>query len=334
MKKVLSFLVPGLFALLLGIAALLNGIHDRGVPPPHSRAEGKVEMAALRELLAGGRSALVAWNSNRDGNHDIFLLRLPEMEKVRLTRHPNVDTYPRISPDGDQIVFARSQDEQCSHRDKVPWDVYVLDIEAGTEKLLARNANHPTWSTDGERVFFLRNGDTVVAHEVETGEELVLFRSGEGGIPAGARLQYPDFNEEKNELAVTVRGELRMTAIFGLDGSFEKVGDGCTLTWAPGNSYLYLVGHGSRRQNVFYRFDRQTAESSKWLDLPGDHSHEYFPRVSNCGDYLVFAASTGGHELDIEDYEVFLWKIGTPWERALRLTHDLGNDSWPDIHLL
>ena len=45
----------------------------------------------------------------------------------------------------------------------------------------------------------------------------------------------------------------------------------------------------------------------------------------------MFAASDGAHEPDIEDYEIFIWKIDTPGNEALRLTFNRGNDSWPDI---
>jgi hypothetical protein len=67
------------------------------------------------------------------------------------------------------------------------------------------------------------------------------------------------------------------------------------------------------------------------LDLPGDYSHEYFPRVSNDGRFLIFAASAEGHEHDRADYEIYLWEIGSPASEALRLTYHGGNDQWPDI---
>ena len=47
--------------------------------------------------------------------------------------------------------------------------------------------------------------------------------------------------------------------------------------------------------------------------------------------YTVFAASAGGHEHDVEDYEIFLWEIGTPPETAARLTWHTANDNWPDL---
>ncbi len=105
------------------------------------------------------------------------------------------------------------------------------------------------------------------------------------------------------------------------------------MTWAPDNFILHLIGHGGKQQNVFYRYNRESGKSSKWLDLPGDFSHEYFPKMSDDGRYLIFGASTGGYEHDIADYEIFLWQIGTAGEDATRVTFHAGNDCWPDIYI-
>ena len=69
------------------------------------------------------------------------------------------------------------------------------------------------------------------------------------------------------------------------------------------------------------------------MDLPGSYSHEYFPRVSSDGRWLVWGAAARGHEHDRADYEVFVWQIGQPVNEVVRLTHHPGNDQWPDIHV-
>ena len=69
------------------------------------------------------------------------------------------------------------------------------------------------------------------------------------------------------------------------------------------------------------------------MDLPQDFSHEYFPKLSNDGKWLVWGASQGDHEHDLADYEIFLWKLGRPWEEAVRITYNPANDRWPDIYV-
>jgi hypothetical protein len=74
-------------------------------------------------------------------------------------------------------------------------------------------------------------------------------------------------------------------------------------------------------------------ERTLWLDLPGPYSHEYVPKVSNDVRWLVLGACATGHEHDTADYEIFLWKIGSAPEAAVRLTHHTGNDCWPDVFI-
>ena len=276
----------------------------------------------------------VVWSSNRSGNHDLWLRRLPDGALRQLTTHPHTEYYPRVSPDGRRVVFARSQQPWVSQRNKLPWDVVLLDLDTGRERLLAKNGNVPTWSADGTRVYFLRNANQLVELEVASGREAVVWESGRNlGVRASVQLETPSFAPRGGAVAVTFRGGRRATAVIDPDGAIRVVGDGCQLTWSPDGSYLFHVDHGGRQQNAIYRTDPATLKPELWFDAPGEFSHEYFPRVANTGDWLVYGASTGGHEHDTADYEIFLWPIGRPAAEAIRLTHHTGNDCWPDIFL-
>jgi len=291
------------------------------------------ETAQLRSLTKDLRGFIV-WSSNRFGNHDLVMLSLPDLKLSRLTTHPHVDTFPRISPDGRSIVFCRSQTEWVSQRNPLPWDVYLLDRTTGEERLLARNANTPTWSEDGRHVTFQQNGDTFVKHNLDSGKERVLFAAGQGAVPAGVSLQTPSFSTATKAMAVTLRGATRATAVFFEDGSALHVGGGCQLAWTRQPGTLCYVDGGGRGKNMVYAYDRASEERRPWLDLAGELSHEYFPMMSNDGRYLVLGASRGGrkgHEHDTADYEIFLWRIGDAAERAARVTFHSGNDCWPDM---
>ncbi len=44
-------------------------------------------------------------------------------------------------------------------------------------------------------------------------------------------------------------------------------------------------------------------------------------------------ATDKGHDHDIYDYELYIWKIGSPVNEVTRITYHTGNDRWPDIWL-
>lgn len=105
----------------------------------------------------GNLRARVVWSSSRTGNHEIYLMTLPEMLTYRLTNNDRVDYFPRFSADGEQVVFARSQHPWVSEREIAPWDIFLLTPADGTERLLARDANYPQW-VDSHHISFLRQG--------------------------------------------------------------------------------------------------------------------------------------------------------------------------------
>ena len=96
-------------------------------------------MARLGARLDG----LIAWSSNRSGNHELYLLDLRARRLRQLTNHPHVDFYARFSPDGRRIVFVLSQRPWVCFRDPTAWDVYVIGVDGGDERRLARNGYSP-----------------------------------------------------------------------------------------------------------------------------------------------------------------------------------------------
>lgn len=308
----------------------MDGTDLFGHEPLHADAV-KESRRRLSRILGGRRAALV-WSTNRFGNHEIVLLRLPEFSLQRLTSHPHPDTCPRFSPDGRSVVFARGQKQQVSQRDNRAWDLFIVEVDSGREALLTRNGNAPGWSPDGKKVFFQKNADQVVELDRSTGRRKLLFSRGSGPVPDGVILGTPSVDTQGVRAAVTLRGRERMTAVIE-QNRLVRLGGGCQAAWGPGDKYLYLVGDGGRLGNTIYRIDRAGGEWKEWLDLAEPFSHEYFPRVSNDGNYLVLGGSTGGHEHDIADYEIFLWEIGSPPEDAVRVSFNTANDCWPDLYV-
>lgn len=289
------------------------------------------QVAAIRQGL-GQLKGAVAWSSSRSGNHEIYLMRLPELTITQLTKNGFVDFYPRFSPDGQRLVFARSQKPWVSERHYDPWDVYLLDLATGQERLVARNANFPMWAGP-QRIVFIR-GRLVVLKNLKTDREKVILDG--TADPVDAEISTPELSPvNPTLLAFTGRGS--MNGVFVADlakKSFIKIARGaCELTWFPDGRRLAWIGGGGRGKTRVMVSQLNPVKARQLIDLPGSFSHEYFPRVSPDGRWLVWAASARGHEHDIADYEIFLWRMDRPPAEALRLTFNKANDRWPDIFI-
>jgi Tol biopolymer transport system component len=308
-------------------------LYYRIVPPKeHGHSIGDAEAAALAEA-AHRFPGRIVWSSNRSGNHEIYLADLRGKRPVvsKLTDDPHVDSFPRFSPDASQIVFNRSRVPWVSDRDPEPWDVWLMDANGAHQRRIAERGFHAAFTPDGRSVVFTRGGQ-VVRHDVRDGREEVML---EAEKTLGGAGYEPDLRDHR--LSVTIRGAL--TGAFGVyDLEARRFvafpGDSCQIAWWPGQErVIWIEGHkGNGGTRVAWGPpDGKRVETL--IDLPGRFSHEYFPRISRDGAWLAWAASAGDHEPGRADYEIFLWKLGEPPDRALRLTYHTGNDQWPDLTL-
>lgn len=291
-----------------------------------------VDTEAARPAWAADLQGFIVWSSNRDGNHDIFRMALPEGTVMPLTRHPHTEYYPRISPDGARLLFCRSQIPWVSQRNKVPWDLYLLDLASGKETLIATNANVPAWINDRE-ILFQFNGTEVRKRDLVSGEETRLLYPGLGDIPENLTLDTPSYNPHTGEIGLSIRPVRQTSALADREGRLRPFGHGCQVNWTPDYTTLYYVDHLPGKDNAFFRVDPRSFERTLWFNHASPFNHEYFPRVTPDEAYLVFGASAGGHEHDAADYEIFLWKVGSPMDQTFRITWHTGNDCWPDIWL-
>jgi Tol biopolymer transport system component len=219
-------------------------------------------------------------------------------------------------------------------RDPTAWDVYVMNADGTGERLLARGGYSPQWAPGGDAIIFLR-GDQVTRLDLAAGRESVLV-DGPTTEGIGGGMETPELAPDGTRLAVTVRSR-QYGGVAVMDLGSRAVtrlspGQACQITWVPrSDALLWMETQGNGGTRIMSGGPGRPR--GVFMDLPGAYSHEYFPRVSNDGRWLVWGAAASGHEHDRADYEIFVWQIGHPVSEAVRLTHHPGNDQWPDIYV-
>ena len=91
--------------------------------------------------------SLLLFDSDRSGNMDLWALRLKAGELRQLTRHPEPDWDPRLSPDGNEVAF-------YSFRDGLR-NVWVVPFAGGAPlQLTSDEGSIPSWAPDGQTVVY------------------------------------------------------------------------------------------------------------------------------------------------------------------------------------
>lgn len=132
---------------------------------------------------------MLAFQSTRDDERDIFIKVMPAGDAVNLSQHVEQDLVPSWSPNGKYIVFYSSRDVPWSGTGPISGHLYVMRVQGS---VLGRIQTEPlasptmiAWSPDSSMLFYARYGagkEGIYSLDLKTGQETALLRL-EGKYP-------------------------------------------------------------------------------------------------------------------------------------------------------
>lgn len=125
----------------------------------------------------------IAVAHSKDGNYEIYKIKVDGTQQVRLTNNYYTDQYPRWSPKGDKIAFVSTRG---GHQ-----DIYVMNADGTGEKKLSE-ASHigddetPAWAWDGTEIVYAAKRGTHIELKivnVNTGQIKQITNGGLNILP-------------------------------------------------------------------------------------------------------------------------------------------------------
>ncbi len=119
-------------------------------------------LPAILLLLISGcskeaeNSGLIAFQSNRDGNFEIYVMNMDGSGQRRITNSPSNDISPSLSPDDTAIVFASDRSGN--------WEIYSVRTSGGEPRALTGGLGSnsaPCWAMEGTKILFVSTRDAV-----------------------------------------------------------------------------------------------------------------------------------------------------------------------------
>jgi Tol biopolymer transport system component len=101
-----------------------------------------------------GLNGKIAFQSNRDGNFEIYSMNADGSDQTRLTTNAAEDVNAAWSPDGTKIAFQSNRDGNA--------EIYVMSADGMNQTRLTTNSAedlNPAWSPDGTKLAFQSNRD-------------------------------------------------------------------------------------------------------------------------------------------------------------------------------
>ena len=209
----------------------------------------------------------IAFNSNRDGNWEVYVMNADGSGVTRLTENDVVDGSPTWSPDGTRIAFDSTRDGD--------WDIYVMNADgSGVTRLTDNDAYDlsPVWSPDGRRMAFQSqrdgNWEIYVMNAAGSGVTRLTYNSAQDGSPAwspdGRRIAFSSGRDGKREIYVMdAAGVTRLTVRDAHDVGPAWSPDGRRIAFTSkrdGNLEIYVMNaDGSGVTRLTYNDARDLA---------------------------------------------------------------------------
>jgi TolB protein len=179
----------------------------------------------------------ISYNSDINGNRDIFLLNPATGENREVITDPSHDKVGTWSPDGKFLAFESNRGSTNYYQ------IYLYNNDQGNITRLTELAEcsnwAPTWSPDGKRIVFYSNcendrRDIYLMNRDGSGRRKLTSGSGEN--------KFPVFSPNGNSIAFTsTRNSREQILLMNVDGNNQRIiADGCSATFSPDGNSLWF----------------------------------------------------------------------------------------------
>lgn len=127
------------------------------------------------DLLAASNSNRIAFDSQRSGNLNIYVMNLDGSDLRAVTNEPGNERGPSWSPDGRQLAFYGAGPGEANY------DIFVVNLDGAGLRNLTQSPGsddrYPTWSPDGRQIAFHSNAGgnfDLYAIDLATGDARAL----------------------------------------------------------------------------------------------------------------------------------------------------------------
>ena len=308
-----------IFYLICIVSVCLGGIAGCNEQQSSATTEKSEQQSPLQNTLLKELSGKIVFQSDRDGDWEIYVMNADGSHVLQLTQNTFADEYPVWSPDGNQIAFKSNRDGN--------FDIYVMNADGSEQRRLTNhpaNDEDPAWSPDGSRIAF--HSDRESAMEIylmdADGSDLTSWTRGFG------KNILPAWSPDGQRMAYTGNRYLGWNVyVMNLDKTDDKrITDGhgaCRPDWAPDGQKLAFVSQQADGKGDVWTMKPDGSEKTQ-LTFDSVH-YDYYPAWSPNGQYLAYAKTP---DKKTGNWEIYI--MSADGQQHVQITNHPARDEFPD----
>jgi Tol biopolymer transport system component len=266
---------------------------------------------------------LIAFDSNRSGNYDIWVIKGDGTNPKDLTANsPADDTYPAFSPDGTKIAFVSKRDGNE--------EIYVMNANGSGVTRLTNNPaadTQPSWAPDGSYLVFTsfrdgNQGDIYTMAANGTDVRNITFIAGDDTDPSWGRNGRIVFTSKRS-------GSSQLYTMnpdgSGLTGPVTSAGTNFLAKWnSVGNRIAFVSNRDGN--NEIYTMRQGGEEQTR---LTNNSYNDWDPAYAPDSSRIVFSSAAFGDD----NLELYAMNIdGSNQQRYTILQGQDRHPSWSIQH--
>jgi len=234
-----------------------------------------VELGRAGVLLGAGQFTVVRgvlFESNRDGNNEIYVMNPDGSQPINLTNHAGNDSSPIWSPDGMRIAFVSSRDGNS--------EIYAMNADGSG---LANLTNHPStdsypvWSPRGDKIAFVTDRESGLG-PLDTSPKIIMT-----------------YNTEIFVMNADGTGQSNLTNDPGRDAYPSWSPDGTRISFQTDRDDTPVVPLGILPDGFGIEIYSMHADGSHPVRLSWSPEDDLYPTWSPDGDKILFQSYRDGN---------------------------------------
>ena len=307
-----------------------------------------VNFLLVSASLAQNGDTRIAFMSNRSGNGEIYLMNPDGKRLRRLTKHPQYDSAPAWSPDGQKITFSSFRDmNRFRGRGPILGEIYLMNPD-GTNPInltqaVERADGHSSWSPDGKHIAFASSDrfqwpwdiwamDADGSNPHNLTNHYAQDRSPDWS-PDGSRIAFESDRNKDWEFEFQANWEVYVMNADGtnlINLTNHPAGDG-SPDWSPDGNQIAFTSNRDGNLEVYVI----NADGTNPINLTNHPAGDYSPDWSPDGRQIAF--STTRDRKDDDDKNVEIYVMNADGTNPINLTNHPSIDnssSWGSVRPL